>query len=174
MSDKKKLYESLALFVDAVASGDADEESVNIKSFISEKTKMALEFTGDSSIQLRGDDVNINGKKVGEIKSDARDMDSGINFVSDDGKFSKEFEDIEQLYAFLSDRFNIDESTGEMCWDGYKKDGTQAGTGKNKGKRVNKCVPEAKEEADGVDDCEVDEKEDKSNKSDKSKKSDKK
>ena len=28
------------------------------------------------------------------------------------------------------------------CWDGYKKDGTQKGTGKNKGKRVNKCVPE--------------------------------
>jgi len=28
------------------------------------------------------------------------------------------------------------------CWDSYKKDGTQAGTGKNKGKRVNKCVPE--------------------------------
>ncbi len=28
------------------------------------------------------------------------------------------------------------------CWDGYKKDGTQAGTGKNKGKRVNKCVKE--------------------------------
>jgi len=33
------------------------------------------------------------------------------------------------------------------CWDGYKKDGTQAGTGKNKGKRVNKCVKE-----DEVDD----------------------
>ena len=28
------------------------------------------------------------------------------------------------------------------CWDGYKKKGTKAGTGKNKGKRVNKCVPE--------------------------------
>ena len=27
------------------------------------------------------------------------------------------------------------------CWDGYKKKGTKAGTGKNKGKRVNKCVP---------------------------------
>ena len=26
------------------------------------------------------------------------------------------------------------------CWPGYKKDGTQKGTGKNKGKRVNKCV----------------------------------
>ena len=30
----------------------------------------------------------------------------------------------------------------DKCWDGYKKDGTQKGTGKNKGKRVNKCVPE--------------------------------
>jgi hypothetical protein len=27
------------------------------------------------------------------------------------------------------------------CWDGYKKDGTKPGTGKNKGKRVNNCVP---------------------------------
>ena len=36
-----------------------------------------------------------------------------------------------------------EELMAEMdCWDGYKKDGTQAGTGKNKGKRVNKCVPE--------------------------------
>jgi hypothetical protein len=29
------------------------------------------------------------------------------------------------------------------CWDGYKKDGTKAGTGKNKGERVNNCVKEA-------------------------------
>jgi len=28
------------------------------------------------------------------------------------------------------------------CWDGYKKDGTKPGTGKNKGKRVNNCVKE--------------------------------
>ena len=37
----------------------------------------------------------------------------------------------------------LDEVAGPKdCWDGYKKDGTQAGTGKNKGKRVNKCVKE--------------------------------
>jgi len=30
----------------------------------------------------------------------------------------------------------------QKCWPGYKKDGTQPGTGKNKGKRVNKCVKE--------------------------------
>jgi 5'(3')-deoxyribonucleotidase len=28
------------------------------------------------------------------------------------------------------------------CWDGYKKQGTKKGTGKNKGKRVNNCVKE--------------------------------
>jgi hypothetical protein len=37
----------------------------------------------------------------------------------------------------------INEILAEMkCWTGYRKDGTQPGTGKNKGKRVNKCVPE--------------------------------
>jgi hypothetical protein len=37
----------------------------------------------------------------------------------------------------------IDEVAGpKSCWSGYKKSGTQAGTGKNKGKRVNKCVKE--------------------------------
>ena len=38
---------------------------------------------------------------------------------------------------------DLEEVAGpDKCWDGYKKAGTQAGTGKNKGKRVNKCVPE--------------------------------
>ena len=31
------------------------------------------------------------------------------------------------------------------CWDGYRKDGTKPGTGKNKGKRVNNCVKIKKE-----------------------------
>jgi len=34
----------------------------------------------------------------------------------------------------------IAEILAEMkCWDGYRKVGTQPGTGKNKGKRVNDC-----------------------------------
>ena len=38
---------------------------------------------------------------------------------------------------------DLEEVAGpDKCWDGYKKAGTQPGTGKNKGKRVNKCVPE--------------------------------
>ena len=34
------------------------------------------------------------------------------------------------------------------CWDGYKAQGTKPGTGKNKGKQVNNCVPEKKVEED--------------------------
>ena len=30
----------------------------------------------------------------------------------------------------------------DKCWDGYRKDGTKPGTGKNTGKRVNNCVKE--------------------------------
>lgn len=37
------------------------------------------------------------------------------------------------------------------CWDGYKKDGKQPGTGKNKGKKVNKCVPEDAQLEQGFD-----------------------
>ena len=46
----------------------------------------------------------------------------------------------------------VDEVAGAKdCWDGYKKDGTQAGTGKNKGKRVNKCVKEDDLEQESFD-----------------------
>ena len=46
----------------------------------------------------------------------------------------------------------LDEVAGpDKCWDGYKKAGTQPGTGKNKGKRVNKCVPEEAELEQGFE-----------------------
>jgi hypothetical protein len=40
----------------------------------------------------------------------------------------------------------VEEAGAKDCWDGYKKDGTQPGTGKNKGKRVNNCVKEDEED----------------------------
>lgn len=114
MTDKTKIYESLEKFIDAVASGDAEAEREAFKSAITDKSKSILEFDGDSAIKLSGDDVLVHGKKVGQVKSDAADMDSGINFVSSDGKFSKEFDDIPSLYAFISDRFNVKEGALEL------------------------------------------------------------
>lgn len=47
----------------------------------------------------------------------------------------------ERLQAKGIKREEVDEVAGAKdCWPGYRKDGTQPGTGKNKGKRVNKCV----------------------------------
>jgi hypothetical protein len=45
----------------------------------------------------------------------------------------------EDVKAYLAKKAGINEATN--CWKGYKKDGTKPGTGKNKGKRVNNCVP---------------------------------
>ena len=68
-------------------------------------------------------------------------------------QFNEELSDVfPYIYKLVSEASKAEELTAEdlmaevagpdKCWDGYKKDGTQKGTGKNKGKRVNKCVPE--------------------------------
>jgi hypothetical protein len=49
-----------------------------------------------------------------------------------------------ELAGFQRRRYPIDVTqVNEIdCWDGYKKQGTKKGTGMNKDKRVNNCVPE--------------------------------
>lgn len=115
-----KLYESLAAFIDAVATEDQDAERVSIKDFINEKSKTILEY-GDSAIKINGDDVIINGKKVGTIISDPTDMASGMFFTSLDGK-KKEFDTVEDLYAFLGDVYNVAESDDSGESDSLKED----------------------------------------------------
>jgi hypothetical protein len=64
-------------------------------------------------------------------------------------QFNEELQDVfPYIYKLVGEAtkakdLDADSLMSEMdCWDGYKKAGTQPGTGKNKGKRVNKCVPE--------------------------------
>jgi len=64
-------------------------------------------------------------------------------------QFNEELKDIfPYVFKLVSEvtkakEMGPDELVAEQdCWNGYKKDGTQKGTGKNKGKRVNKCTPE--------------------------------
>lgn len=68
------------------------------------------ERMGDSAVKLNGDDVLVNGKVVGRIQYDLNDFDSGINFISEDGAFSKEFATLEDFYAFINMRFGVKES----------------------------------------------------------------
>ena len=114
MIDKKSIFESLDKFIDAVASGDTEAERAAIKDVITPKSKTVLEFIGDSAIKLDGDDVLVQGKKVGQVKSDADDVEGGINFVSAEGNFSKEFDSIEDLYKFIAQRYNVKEGALQL------------------------------------------------------------
>ena len=47
---------------------------------------------------------------------------------------------INELVMLMDQENYLEEVAGpEKCWPGHKKVGTQPGTGKNAGKRVNKC-----------------------------------
>jgi hypothetical protein len=124
------IKEPLYRFVDATVNGDeeslknaAHEYSVNkvkqILGLVTPSTivtnsvgivesfkQQLLEYTGeDSPVKFDGDYVLVNGKKVGSIHNDLNDIDSGINFITLDKSFSKEFTTAEELYKFLMDRY---------------------------------------------------------------------
>lgn len=113
-------------FINKVASNDydaakalfADYCNAKAKSIATDKAVMErLEnFSGfkrtlrefgndDAPIRLDGDNILVNNKIVGRVHVDLNDMDGGVNFISDDGTFSKEFNTAEDLFAFLSQRF---------------------------------------------------------------------
>ncbi|WAX21669.1 hypothetical protein [Stenotrophomonas phage RAS14] len=120
--------ENITQFINAVIRGDRDAAKQALSPVVisnarailgrevqepqkvneSHEVKMLREMFEDheSPIRLKGDKVIVNGKEVGMIQTDYADFDSGINFIESDGKFSKEFEDAEQLFRFLIDRYN--------------------------------------------------------------------
>ena len=63
--------------------------------------------------------------------------------MSSDGAVKLDPETGFKQFKKAKNKFVKEVAGPDKCWDGYKKAGTQKGTGKNKGKRVNKCVPEA-------------------------------
>lgn len=69
------------------------------------KLKEYVDFQQDSPVQFRGDKVIVDGKQVGVIQNDPTDFDSGINFIEEGGRFSKEFNEVEELYDFLIQRY---------------------------------------------------------------------
>jgi hypothetical protein len=69
--------------------------------------KMLQEMFNDteSPIKFKGDKVFVEGKHIGFIRTDYSDTNGGIDFISVDGSESKEFDDVEHLFRFLSERF---------------------------------------------------------------------
>lgn len=120
--------ELIAKYVDSVANGQPDPSAfksisvakiqeilsarrleANVSAVKESYNRLLTEFGHD--VNNRGIDIahdgtiKIGGKVVGKVVTDMSDFNSGINFVSADGRFSKEFDTIEQLNAFLVKSF---------------------------------------------------------------------
>lgn len=106
-------FEILNKYIDGVINKEDPAVLKELfKEYASLKSKELLypepinEFVGnDSPVKLKANEVFVNNKKVGALKTDANDMDSGINFTTIDGKYSKEFDSIQHLYRFLIKNF---------------------------------------------------------------------
>lgn len=118
-----KDLDKLDAFVESVVSKDDKQSESYFSTYLTEKLSNKIqEFTGDNPIKLKGDDVFVNGKHVGTIDIDLDDYDAGISYTTSDKRFSKEFDDMETLYNFLADRYNVRESEVASSLDGAKYD----------------------------------------------------
>lgn len=116
--------EHLNKFIDGVINSNDDDISASAHQFALEKVKaIVAEFKNDKIKKLQeslqvvlleynkktgynieishSGDVVINGTVVGKIEYDMNDFDSGVSFVAADGRFSKEFNQLDDLMAWL-------------------------------------------------------------------------
>lgn len=123
--------EYLNKFIDGVIKNENDDMAASAHQFSVEKVKaITAEFKNDKvkklheSIQrvlLEYNDktgmhmemephtgiITVNGKQVGKVVTNMDDFESGINFVSMDGNFSKEFNTTEDLSKFLYTTYGV-------------------------------------------------------------------
>lgn len=113
--------ELIAAFINKVVEGDptakqafsayCDAKAIELKEAAQKKVVFEsfknnlMESLGGSPISMDGDFITVNGKRVGRVETDMNDFDSGINFISVEGDFSKEFNTAEELFTFISTKY---------------------------------------------------------------------
>ena len=117
--------EHLNKFIDGVVNSNDDDISASAHQFALEKVKsivaefkndkvkklhesiqqVLLEYNEKTGMHMEMEPhtgiITVNGKKVGKVVTNMDDFEAGINFVSMDGNFSKEFNTTEELSKFL-------------------------------------------------------------------------
>lgn len=93
----------------AAISGNNDSVKSALNSIVENKIQSLMEFR-NSTIKFTGDDVLINGTKVGEIHVDLDNHDEGIVLTLKGGE-KHSFDTVEELTKFLADKFRISESS---------------------------------------------------------------
>lgn len=92
----------------AAVSGEDDNAKDALSKLIEGKVKRLVEFK-DRTINFKGNDIFVNGKKVGETHVDLDNHDEGIILTLADGD-KHNFDTIKELTKFLLDKFRIRES----------------------------------------------------------------
>jgi hypothetical protein len=112
-----KNKEYLSNFINGVINGNNESAQDAWKSYITTKAREMtgvatkepinewIDIPSESRITLHGDKVFLDNKPIGYIHNDISDINSGIDFISYDKKFSKEFNTLEDLYAYLNDAY---------------------------------------------------------------------
>jgi hypothetical protein len=100
--------------IKSVLNDDLTEAKMTIKKLVASRMQNLIEFKR-GAIRIVGDDVVVNGKKVGTIENDLTDYKRGIVITLDDGGEEHDFTTIEEMYKFLMDKFLVTE--GAVYYD---------------------------------------------------------
>lgn len=114
--DRFEITESNILkdIVLCIMEDDKSTAALGVKNLIIDKfeklTSGNLNEFNKGAIKIVGDDVLVNGKRVGSITNDLNDFKKGIVLSLDDGS-EHDFTTIQELFNFIMDKFRIREST---------------------------------------------------------------
>lgn len=97
--------------IKSVLNDDLTEAKLTIKKLVATRVQKLIEFNR-GAIRIVGDDVMVNGKRVGSIENDLKDYKRGIVITLDDGE-EHDFTTIEEMYKFLMDTFRVTETKKE-------------------------------------------------------------
>ncbi len=107
-------------FFDAVVQKNDEAAAAAFDAYAPAKVVAMIKSVkeAESPIKLKGDDVYVNGKKVGCLKHDV-DKDENLEFIPDQGKKAK-FAKLPDLYAHLSKEYKLTEAKEEkQLWGLY-------------------------------------------------------
>lgn len=107
MSAKQHLRD----FVDAVIKSDDTAAKAAWQTYAVIKSKEVLKEKAETPIKMKGNDLLVNGKVVGQVKHDVDD-DKGIEFTCD-GK-TKKFDDLKALYAHVGKEHKLNEGEDKL------------------------------------------------------------
>lgn len=128
--------------ITSVTTDDGDDVELS-----GAEAKALLKMFNMLSSQSAGEEQSPRERFIRAIQT-TKGLDSMTAFAKAKGLVEETAEDQPMVnFDDIRDDYSVEEEIDEVagpkdCWPGHKKVGTQPGTGKNKGKRVNKCVKE--------------------------------